>query len=80
MRATKHAAPQPCRRRGLGTGVPVRGRRRLPRTDCNYFLSADGTGCGGALRITDIYGEQLTADGIAVRIPGLGAARLRPHC
>ncbi|MFI9250394.1 hypothetical protein [Streptomyces sp. NPDC053069] len=41
--------------------------RRLSRTDCNYFLSADGTGCGGALRITDIYGEQLTADGIAVR-------------
>ncbi|WP_369390766.1 expansin EXLX1 family cellulose-binding protein [Streptomyces sp. CG1] len=43
------------------------GWRRLPRTDYNYFLSADGTGCGGALRITDIYGEQLTVDGIAVR-------------
>ena len=30
-------------------------------------LSADGTGCGGALRITGIYGDQLTVDGIAVR-------------
>ncbi|WP_323377498.1 expansin EXLX1 family cellulose-binding protein [Streptomyces sp. RB17] len=43
------------------------GWRRLPRTDYNYFLSADGTGCGGALRISDIYGERLTVDGIAVR-------------
>ncbi|MER6069641.1 hypothetical protein ABT187_12465 [Streptomyces sp. NPDC001817] len=43
------------------------GRRQLPRTDHNCFLSADGTGCGGALRITDIYGEQLAVDGIAVR-------------
>ncbi|MEU6505667.1 expansin EXLX1 family cellulose-binding protein [Streptomyces sp. NPDC046942] len=43
------------------------GWRQLPRTDYNYFLSADGTGCGGALRITDIYGQQLTVDGIAVR-------------
>ncbi|MCX3063780.1 expansin EXLX1 family cellulose-binding protein [Streptomyces beihaiensis] len=44
--------------------------RRLPRTAYNYFLSADGTGCGGALRITDIYGQRLTVDGIAVR-PGV---------
>ncbi|MFF1414614.1 expansin EXLX1 family cellulose-binding protein [Streptomyces sp. NPDC058289] len=40
-----------------------KGWRRLPRTDYNYFLSADGGGCGGATRITDIYGEQLTVDG-----------------
>lgn len=39
----------------------------LPRTEYNYFLSEQGGGCGGALRITDIYGEQLTVDGIAVR-------------
>ncbi|MFF7125994.1 MULTISPECIES: hypothetical protein [unclassified Streptomyces] len=38
MRATKHAAPQPWRRRGLVTR-----------------------------RITDIYGERLTVEGIAVR-------------
>lgn len=50
-------------------GLEVRtgkGWRRLPRTDYNYFLSADGGGCGSAMRITDIYGEQLTVDGIAL--------------
>ena len=31
------------------------------------FLSEQGSGCGGAIRITDIYGEQLTIDGIALR-------------
>ncbi|MGV9560537.1 expansin EXLX1 family cellulose-binding protein [Streptomyces sp. NPDC003522] len=39
----------------------------LPRAEFNYFLSERGTGCGGALRITDIYGEQLRLDDIAVR-------------
>ncbi|MFF4685539.1 expansin EXLX1 family cellulose-binding protein [Streptomyces sp. NPDC001307] len=43
------------------------GWRQLPRTDYNYFLSADGSGCGGAIRITDIYGERLTITGIALR-------------
>ncbi|WDV55372.1 expansin EXLX1 family cellulose-binding protein [Streptomyces coeruleorubidus] len=43
------------------------GWTRLTRTEYNYFLSPDGTGCGGALRLTDIYGEQLTVEGIAVR-------------
>ncbi|MGW2816014.1 expansin EXLX1 family cellulose-binding protein [Streptomyces sp. NPDC001415] len=43
------------------------GWRRLSRTDYNYFLSPDGSGCGGAIRVTDIYGEQLTIDGVAVR-------------
>ncbi|MER5185551.1 expansin EXLX1 family cellulose-binding protein [Streptomyces sp. NPDC002896] len=43
------------------------GWRQLPRTDYNYFLSADGSGCGGAIRITDIYGERLTVNGIALR-------------
>ncbi|WP_035842652.1 expansin EXLX1 family cellulose-binding protein [Kitasatospora azatica] len=41
--------------------------RQLPRTDYNYFLSADGTGCGGSIRITDIYGEQLTVDNTSVQ-------------
>ncbi|MFF2079788.1 expansin EXLX1 family cellulose-binding protein [Kitasatospora sp. NPDC058162] len=41
--------------------------RQLTRTDYNYFLSPDGSGCGGSLRVTDIYGEQLTVDGIAVK-------------
>ncbi|MEU9143719.1 expansin EXLX1 family cellulose-binding protein [Streptomyces sp. NPDC048349] len=50
-------------------GLEVRtakGWRRLPRTDYNHFLSADGSGCGSAMRITDLYGEQLTVDGTAL--------------
>ncbi|MGR6974870.1 expansin EXLX1 family cellulose-binding protein [Streptomyces cynarae] len=43
------------------------GWRQLPRTDFNYFISADGSGCGSAIRLTDIYGERLTIDGIALR-------------
>ncbi|MGW2248945.1 expansin EXLX1 family cellulose-binding protein [Kitasatospora sp. NPDC001660] len=43
------------------------GWRQLSRTDYNYFLSPDGTGCGGTIRITDLYGERLTVDGIAVK-------------
>ncbi|MFF8972289.1 expansin EXLX1 family cellulose-binding protein [Streptomyces sp. NPDC014995] len=39
----------------------------LARTEYNYFLSEQGTGCGGAIRITDIHGERLTIDGIALR-------------
>ena len=49
-----------------GGHAPAKGWRKLPRTDYNYFLSADGSGCGGAIRITDIYGERLTVDGIAL--------------
>ncbi|MGW2486124.1 expansin EXLX1 family cellulose-binding protein [Streptomyces sp. NPDC001606] len=45
----------------------ARGWRRLPRTGYDYFLSADGSGCGGAIRLTDIYGERLTLSGIALR-------------
>ncbi|MET7682356.1 expansin EXLX1 family cellulose-binding protein [Streptomyces sp. NPDC005423] len=36
------------------------GWHALPRADYDYFLSENGTGCGGAIRVTDIYGEQLT--------------------
>ncbi|MFF6780743.1 expansin EXLX1 family cellulose-binding protein [Streptomyces sp. NPDC012510] len=43
------------------------GWTRLPRTEYNYFLSEQGGGCGGAIRITDIYGERLTVEGITVR-------------
>ncbi|MFH9352223.1 expansin EXLX1 family cellulose-binding protein [Kitasatospora sp. NPDC017646] len=43
------------------------GWRRLSRTDYDYFLSPDGSGCGGTIRVTDIYGEQLTVDGLAVK-------------
>ncbi|HET9656855.1 MAG TPA: expansin EXLX1 family cellulose-binding protein [Kineosporiaceae bacterium] len=43
------------------------GWRSLPRQSYNYFLSADGAGCGSQLRITDIYGGQLIDSGISVR-------------
>ncbi|MER7639515.1 expansin EXLX1 family cellulose-binding protein [Streptomyces sp. NPDC126522] len=43
------------------------GWRQLQRADYNYFLSEDGSGCGGALRLTNIYGEQLTVPPLAVR-------------
>lgn len=42
------------------------GWRSLPRTSFNYFISADGGGCGKAIRVTDIYGEQLTVGGLPV--------------
>jgi expansin len=45
----------------------AKGWRLLPRTEYNYFLATDGVGCGGAIRVTDIYGEQLTVDGIALK-------------
>jgi expansin len=43
------------------------GWRVLPRADYNYFLAEDGGGCGGAVRITDIYGERLTTGALPVR-------------
>ncbi|MDN3028046.1 expansin EXLX1 family cellulose-binding protein [Streptomyces sp. S.PB5] len=42
------------------------GWRSLPRTSYNYFISDNGSGCGKAIRVTDIYGEQLTISGLAV--------------
>ncbi len=43
------------------------GWRKLHRTGYNYFLSTDGSGCGRTIRITDIYGQRLTIDGIAIK-------------
>ncbi|MEU0530800.1 expansin EXLX1 family cellulose-binding protein [Amycolatopsis tolypomycina] len=45
--------------------------KRLPRTDYNYFLAENGAGCGGAVAITDVYGERLVVDPLPVR-PGAG--------
>lgn len=47
----------PVARLEVSTGT---GWLQLPRSSYNYFLSANGTGCGKAIRITDIYGQQLT--------------------
>ncbi len=51
--------------------------RELPRTKYNYFLSEQGSGCGGAIRITDIYGEALTVDGIGIRPDELQPTRVQ---
>ena len=40
--------------------------KQLPRTDYNYFLSENGAGCGGAVAVTDIYGERLVVDPLPV--------------
>lgn len=50
---------------------------RLQRTEYNYFLSEQGSGCGGAIRISDIYGEQLTLDGIVVRPDAVQPTRVQ---
>ncbi|MFI9546978.1 expansin EXLX1 family cellulose-binding protein [Streptomyces sp. NPDC052016] len=49
----------------------------LPRTEYNYFLSEQGSGCGGAIRITDIHGERLTVEGIALRAEAVQATRVQ---
>ncbi|MEY9992883.1 expansin (peptidoglycan-binding protein) [Streptomyces sp. V4I8] len=53
------------------------GWRQLPRTEYNYFLSEQGSGCGGAIRITDIYGEALTIDALAIRPDALQPTRVQ---
>ncbi|MFJ9022251.1 expansin EXLX1 family cellulose-binding protein [Streptomyces sp. NPDC102259] len=53
------------------------GWTRLARTDYNYFLSEQGTGCGAAIRLTDIYGEQLTVEGLAVRANVVQSTRVQ---
>lgn len=40
---------------------------QLARQKFNYFLSEQGSGCGGTIRLTDIYGEQVEIGGIAVK-------------
>lgn len=41
--------------------------RALDRTGYNYFLSPNGSGCGGQIRVTDIYGQQLVIDALPVK-------------
>jgi len=41
--------------------------RKLARTEFNYFISAKGAGCGGPIRITDIYGQTFTVRGIKLK-------------
>ncbi|MDC0773505.1 expansin EXLX1 family cellulose-binding protein [Streptomyces sp. HD] len=75
MRYKTGSSPHWCALQAIGHRNPVAGLeirtsggwRQLPRTSYNYFISADGSGCGGAIRLTDIYGERLTINGITVR-------------
>jgi expansin (peptidoglycan-binding protein) len=53
------------------------GWRQLARTAYNYFLSEQGNGCGGAIRITDIYGETRTVDALAIRPDALQPTRVQ---
>lgn len=53
------------------------GWHQLPRTDYSYFLSDRGSGCGGAIRITDIYGEPLVLNGIALRPDAVQPTRVQ---
>jgi expansin (peptidoglycan-binding protein) len=41
--------------------------RQLSRSDDNHFVSPSGTGCGGSIRMTDIYGQQLVLNGFPVK-------------
>jgi expansin (peptidoglycan-binding protein) len=41
--------------------------RQLSRSDYNYFVSPGGAGCGGSIRMTDIYGQRLVLDGLSVK-------------
>jgi expansin (peptidoglycan-binding protein) len=54
--------------------------KRLSRQAYNYFLSADGSGCGKALRTTDIYGHQVTESAlpIATGIVQAGSGQFGP--
>jgi expansin (peptidoglycan-binding protein) len=45
----------------------AKGWRKLPRTSYNYFLSPKGTGCGGPMKIADIYNQKLTLRGLKIR-------------
>lgn len=40
--------------------------KELRRMEYNYFLSENGAGCGGALAVTDIYGERLVVNALQV--------------
>ncbi|MFC9636355.1 hypothetical protein ACFTY8_46050 [Streptomyces mirabilis] len=70
MRATKHAAPQPWRRRGLVTGVPL-ALLVLGVPVCRH------PGSGAGVRVTDIYGERLTVDGTPVQPDVAQATRVQ---
>lgn len=41
--------------------------RQLRRAEYNYFLAENGAGCGGAIAVTDVYGERLVVNALPVK-------------
>lgn len=50
---------------------------QLPRADYNYFLSTNGAGCGHPVRVTDIYGQQLTIAAMPIQTNVIQATDLQ---
>lgn len=51
--------------------------KELRRMEYNYFLSENGAGCGGAIAITDIYGERLVVNALPVKPDVVQATNLQ---
>jgi expansin (peptidoglycan-binding protein) len=51
--------------------------QQLSRTDYNYFLSENGSGCGGAIAITDVYGQRLVVDALPVKADAIQGTSLQ---
>ena len=42
--------------------------KALPRASYNYFISAQGAGCGSQIRVTDIYGQKLSVGNLPITV------------
>jgi expansin len=51
--------------------------KQLSRTDYNYFLSENGSGCGGAIAVTDIYGQRLVVNALPIKPDAIQATSLQ---
>jgi expansin (peptidoglycan-binding protein) len=51
--------------------------KQLSRTDYNYFLSENGSGCGGAIAVTDIHGQRLVVDPLPIKPDVVQATNLQ---
>ncbi|WP_410645119.1 hypothetical protein [Amycolatopsis sp. lyj-346] len=63
----RYPGDRPPQSRGPAGSPHGRRLEQLQRTDYNYFLSENGAGCGGAIAVTDIYGERLVVDPLPVK-------------
>ncbi|RDI26363.1 expansin EXLX1 family cellulose-binding protein [Lentzea flaviverrucosa] len=51
--------------------------RPLKRAEYNYFLAENGAGCGGAIAVTDVYGERLVVNALSVKPDAVQATNLQ---